>query len=59
MREFASVEQEVFGGSVGDQEPVGAIFEQQVQAHLTGAMVSVRTLLAELVRISNRFDGIQ
>ena len=30
FREFAVVEQEVFGGSVREQEPVGEIFEQQI-----------------------------
>ncbi len=59
FRDFAGVEQKVFGGSVSDQEPVGAIFEQQIQAHLAGAMASVETLLAEFFRVLNRFDGIQ
>jgi hypothetical protein len=59
FHEFAGVEQKVFGGSVSDQQPVGAIFEQQIQAHLAGALFSVKTLLAEFFRVFYRFDGIQ
>jgi len=59
LREFAGVEQKVFGGSVSEQEPVGAIFEQQIQAHLARAMFSLETLLAVFFRVSKRFDGIQ
>jgi hypothetical protein len=57
--ESTGIEQKVFGGSVGQQKPVGPTFEQQIQAHLTGAMISVETLLAVFFRAlqfwKNRF----
>jgi hypothetical protein len=58
-RKFAGVKEEVFSGSISQQEPVGTVLEEEVEADLWGAVLSVETFLAEFVGISDGFDGVE
>jgi hypothetical protein len=59
QRKFPGVEKEVFSGSVSQQEPIGAVFEEEVEPDLGGAVIAVETFLAAFVRLSDRFDGVE
>jgi len=36
VSQFSFVDEEVFGGGVGEQEPEGLVIDEQIQAHLWG-----------------------